>query len=207
MFPGGESLRDEFLRVFVAQFVEGEAATVGDGEGFGEHLLEIAFRQALKGAQIPFAVAVRLGAEFRDRGAVADGGDDILQGLPGRDVHVYVVAGDDGEPEAGRERQGMGGSVEVRGLKKDLEGDPQLREEGLQALALLDQVADGCRPGNPQGQTLAHAGIGASVGQQVVEPQGVFALGAAAPSPGDEFRKLSVCLPRGGEQHQVHVGS
>ena len=201
----GQPLGDEFLRVFVAQFVERKAAAVGDGDGLREHLPGIEPGETVQGAQVAFAVGVRAGTEFRDGGPVADRGDDVLEGLPARDMHVHVVAGHDGQTEAGRERQGVGGPVEVGRLEKDFERDPQVRQQGFQPPAFLEEVADRRRRGDPQRQAVLDAGIAAVVGEQVVEPQGVLALRAAAPSPGDEFRELSVCLPGGREQHQMHI--
>ena len=101
------------------------------------------------------AFAVRLcgGAEFRHRRLVGDRGDEVLQGLAGCIVHVDVVAGDDGEIEARRQGEGVGGLVEVRGFEEEFEGDPEMWQAFAEQVAFGHEVADGLRARDPERET------------------------------------------------------
>ena len=88
---------NQFLRVFVAQFVEENSQRRAMADGLVQHLLRVKLEEAVDGAQVALAVRLRGGAEFRHRRLVRDRGDEVLQGLALRDVHVDVVAGNDGE--------------------------------------------------------------------------------------------------------------
>ena len=60
-----------------------------------------------------------------------------------------VVAGDDGEIEARRQGEGVGGLVEVRGFEEEFEGDPEVRQAFAEQAAFGHQVADGLHAWDP----------------------------------------------------------
>ena len=153
VFVGLDAWWNQFLRVFVAQFVEGEVAAPGDVDGLVQHLLGVKLEEAVDGAQVAFAVPLRGGAQFRHGRPVRGRGEHILQGLAVRVVHVDVVAGDDGEIEARRQGEGVGGLVEVRGFEEEFEGDPEMRQVFAEQAAFGHQVADGFYAWDPEGET------------------------------------------------------
>ena len=199
VFAGLDARRDQLRRVFVAQFVEGEPAAPGDADGLVQHLLGVELEETLDGAQVAFAVRLRGGAEFRHRRPVGDRGEQVLQGLAMRRVHVRVVAGDDGQVEARRQGEDVRGLVEVRGFEEHFEGDPEMRQARAEQAAFVHQLADGLQPGDPERETCIDRSA------QVLEKQRVFALGAAAPRLCDQRPELAVGEAARRQQHQVDV--
>ena len=194
-----DARRDQLRRVFVAQFVEGKPAAFGYAHGLVQHLFGVKLEETLDGAQVAFAVRLRGGAEFRHRGPVGDRGEQVLQGLALRRVHVRIVAGDDGQVEARRQGEGVRGLVEVRGFEEHLEGDPEMRQARAEQAAFGHQLTDGLQPGDPERETRIDRAA------QVFEAQRVFALGAAPPRLGDQRPELAVGEAARCQQHKVDV--
>ena len=189
--------RHHFLRIFVTQLVQGEAAGLRHRDGLGKQFLGIKLRQAGQGAQMAFAVRLRLAAEFRHRLAGADGGDDILQGLAFGHMHVDIVAGDDGQAEPRGEHQHMGGLVHVERVEGHFQRQAQARQQRLEAAALADEFRDGLERWNPKRETRIDGTL------QIIHPQRISTLRAAPPAEGDELAELAVGMAVGRQQHHM----
>ena len=86
--------RHDLFGVFVAQFLETEAAARGDLQRRGQQRLRIQFAQTRDAAQRTLAVRKQRETGGRDRRAQTNRGQDILQRTAAASVHMHIARGD-----------------------------------------------------------------------------------------------------------------
>lgn len=146
MFHGRAAFRHQFVRVFVAEFVEGEGAALGDLDCAVEQLGPggVAAGDFVAGAQVAFGVGEEPAAGFGERALFADAGEDVLEIAAFGDVVVDGVGGDEGDAEAAGEigelvepivirlvEGEFGGEVEAVGEEGEV-GSEGARERGIE---------------------------------------------------------------------------
>ena len=197
--PGGGrvALGHHFARVFVLQLVQGEGAARGHGQRFGQQLGRVGLCQRVTGAQVAFAVGEQAFAGFAHRGAVADGGDRVLQGAPAARVHVHVAGGHQRQAQRGAQLAQLLQAARVAGAAVQPHRDPAAAgERGLDPGPVRGhrRIAR-----HPQRQ---HA-VGAA--GQVGHRQPIAALGRASPAQRDPAAQRLVALQRLRQQHQLRA--
>ncbi len=85
--------RHQFIRIFVAQFVERKRALLRDVDGFFKRLGRIEVRQPQTGAQMLFRVWCEIVAAFSDRLAKTDCRQGVLQRLARADMQADIAGG------------------------------------------------------------------------------------------------------------------
>ena len=106
----------QLVRVGIAQLVEGEAATLGDAQGFGQKVGWIDRRQRFARAQVPLPVGEQPPAGFGDGDVMADRGQRVLQRPSSPNVHVHVSRSHQRQRMARRECAQLGEARSVVGV-------------------------------------------------------------------------------------------
>ena len=96
---GGEAGRHQFVRVFIAQLVQGEGAALGDAQRLRQQRRRIEPRQHRPRAQVALSVGLQLEPRLRQGYAQTDGGEGILEGLALRRVHPHPARSRYRQPE------------------------------------------------------------------------------------------------------------
>ena len=136
----GFSRRHDLLRVFVAQFIEAEAAAVSNAQRLGHQFGWIQTGNRVDWPQRLLGVRLRVLPQFSQRPAQADGGEHILQGLAAFFVHQHVAGGDGGQSHCRCQRQRLCKGAHVICPLELLDGNPERTGEAyfeqLQGFAL-----------------------------------------------------------------------
>ena len=94
-----QAIRHRLAGIFVAQFIEREAAGIGQLRGILQRLRPAPEQPLhLVGRfQMPLGIGLQAEAGFLDRHMLADAGQDVLQRAPLRRVIEHIVGGDQGQ--------------------------------------------------------------------------------------------------------------
>lgn len=132
-----------------------------------------------------FRVGMQPGAEHRQRGLEADGGQHVLQGFARAAVQMHVVAGHDRQVECRAQiAQGLK-LLAVTSVQKAARADPQtLWKQGLQEAAIGFMAS---RAGKPDAQAFPQGGI-----PQVRPFEAVVALVGLLSCPGDQAAEAGI---------------
>ena len=114
-------------------------------------------------------------------------------------VGVDIIGRNDGQIETHGDGERVGHFVQIGGLMKKLQRNPEFGQAGLERPALGHQCLDIGQCRRPQGQTFIDAPV------EVLDGHTVFALGRAAPEFGDESGQLTVGAAIGAEQDQFEA--
>ena len=191
--------RHHLVGIEVAQLVEAEGAARGDLQRLGEQRRRVGLRQPQPRAQVALGVRVQRQPAGVERAAEADGGEHVVQGLAGPDMHLHVAGGD--QRHAGL---GAGPAQPVqphRVVEQAQQRDGEPAAAGVGVAQPARQVAQGGVGGaaRRRGEQQAVVQLG---GAQPAGAQPVAALGRGAPQPGDEAAQPPVAGQVAGQRDE-----
>jgi hypothetical protein len=210
--PGSVPRGHDFLRIFVAQFVERKRAALGDRNGLREQCGRIDRREPCARAQMALAIGVQRVAAFGERPLHPDRGEGVLQRAPGAYVHVDVAGGHLRQAGRVRERSAMREPRAIAGAGEELDGDPRpARKDGGYPARSGERGIIGANRG--RSRVCARFRIGRhpkreKAGRErrdIVARQCVASFLRATPPAGDELRQVAVARAVGGEQHELRA--
>jgi hypothetical protein len=215
--PAGGAVpgRNDLLRVLVAQFIQAEAAALGQAQRLVQPGAAVHLGQRQPGAQVLLGVVWQQRAAVGQRGAVADGGERVQQRLARAHMHAHVAHRHDGDTAGRAGRAQPLAAQAVVGMEEQRQRQPGAFAEGGRHPVRLGPQR-GCVvlfARDQQGPAAGHAaqvlpgrvavGIrGGGSRVQVVHAEPVRPLGAAAARQRDQLAQVAVALPMAGDQHQ-----
>jgi len=149
--PGGWRMAslDDFLRVFVTQFIERKAAQLGDLQRFGQQFRRIEARQAQAGAQMALGIGKQRVASLENRRFQTQRGQRILHRPARLDVHMDVASCHQRQATSCAERLQIGQTGRIVRPGVEFDGDPRPPGKAFgQPESILDQGALARHPEN-----------------------------------------------------------
>ena len=201
----GRSRRHRLVGILVLEFIEGEVAGLHDLDGAGQGLRVVGEQARHLGGRLQVALGIGLQAVARRRqgAALADAGDDVLQGASLRVVVERVRDRHQGGAEARAEFRETpeAAALVAAPAMAPRQGDPargvggevrELRQEGVVVAEMLGRDRD---------QHLPRAGL-----QQLRKIEPALALLGAAVAPGEEAAQAPVGNPVHRVGHGLEAG-
>ena len=191
----GLAVRNDFLRILIFQFVEGEIAQPGNAHGFVQHFRRINFFQPRNRAQVALSAGLQGEPGFCNRHAEPDRSQRVLKRAASARVHVHVAAGCTGQPRLPAEFPECGKAFAVAASCQQFNGYPEPCGEALREPQRIFSLRL-CRR-QPERKAMGDAGF------EMAAREAVFALGSIAPTLRDQFGQIAVAFAVGCEQYKA----
>jgi hypothetical protein len=183
--PGGRRVagRCDFLRVFITQLVEREAAALGDSQAFRQQGGRVEAGEAQTAAQMALAIGKQRITRLENRGLQAHRGQHVLYRAARLDMHMHIPGRHQRQlASTGQLLQpGQPGRVIRPGMQ--LDGDPQAAGKTLGQPATFVSPLPLAR--HPEHQAVGKRTVGRD-GIEVMAMQAVMPLVGASPGQRDE---------------------
>ena len=144
------AFRHKFGRITVAKLVEREGASRGDPCALLEQVLGVELGEHMPATQVPLAIARDQSACLRDRHAMPNRRERVLQGQPSPDVHVYVARRHQRQAQLAADHFKLAYPPRIVRSPVQLNGQPRTIAERLLHPATMCHVDD--QLGGPQNQ-------------------------------------------------------